>query len=76
MAWALIEVGKAFLHVATVAASSLPLIGRPLRMAVFLQLHVAKLLACPLGSWDVIYAKYDIYASFRIGVLHDKAQQS
>jgi hypothetical protein len=76
MAWALIEVRKAFLHAAAVAASSLPLIGRPLRMAAFLQLHVAKLMACPLRSWDAIYVKYDIHASTLVRVPHNKAQQS
>lgn len=76
MAWALIGAGRAFLHATAVAASSLPLIGRLLRMAAFLQFHVAKLMAFPSGSWDVTYAKYDIYASALIGVLHNKAQQS
>lgn len=71
MAWVLIVVGKVFPRAAAVAASNLPPIGWLLRMAVFLQFHVAKLMACPLGSWGVIYAKYDIYASALVGVLHN-----
>ena len=76
MAWALIGAGKAFLHAAAVAASSLPLIGRLLRMAAFLQFHVAKRVACPSGSWGVMYAKYDIYASALVRVLHNQAVKS
>jgi len=33
-------------------------------------------MACPLGSWGAMYAKYDIYASTLNKVLHNKAQQS
>lgn len=63
MAWVLIVAGKAFPRAAAVATSSLPPIGWLPRMAAFLRFHVAKLMACPLGSWGVMYAKYDIYAS-------------
>lgn len=76
MAWVLIVAGKVFPRVAAVATSSLPPIGWLLRMAAFLQFHVAKLMACPLGSWSVMYAEYDIYASTLVGVLHNNPQQS
>jgi hypothetical protein len=76
MAWVLIVAGKVFPRAAAVAASSLPPIGWLLRMAAFLQFHVAKLMACPLGSWGVIYVEYDIYASTQIEVLHNNPQQS
>lgn len=76
MAWVLIVAGKAFPRAAAVAASNLFPIGWLLRMAAFLQFHVAKLMACPLGSSSVMYAKYDIYASALIGVLHNNPQQS
>jgi len=76
MAWVLIVAGKAFPRAAAVATSSLPPIGWLPRMAAFLQFHVAKLMACPLGSWGVMYVKYDIYASALNKVLHNKAQQS
>lgn len=76
MAWVLIVAGKAFPRTAGAAVSSLLLVGWLLRMAAFLQFNVAKLMACPLGSWNVIYAEYDIYASTQVEVLHNNPQQS
>tara|TARA_Y100001951_G_C11284871_1_gene267968 strand:+ start:336 stop:629 length:294 start_codon:yes stop_codon:yes gene_type:complete len=76
MAWVLIVAGKAFPRAAAVAASSLPPIGRLLRMAAFSQFNVAKLIACLLGSWSAMYVKYDIHASTLVGVLHNNPQQS
>jgi len=76
MAWVLIVAGRAFPRVVAVVAGSLLPIGWLLRMAAFLQFHVAKLMACPLGSWGVLYAIYDIHASALVRVLHNNPQQS
>jgi hypothetical protein len=48
---------------ATTVTDSLLPGGLAPRMEAFSLFHVAKLGACPLRSWDAIYAEYDILAS-------------
>ena len=76
MAWVLIVAGRAFPRAAAVVAGSLLPTGWLLRTVAFVQFHVAKLMACPLGSWGVIYAIYDICASALLRGLHNNSQQS
>lgn len=60
MAWAWSAASQALHRAAIHATDSRPLIWRVPKRAAFLLLHVARLEACPLGSWQALYVITDI----------------
>lgn len=73
MALALIGAWKVSRRAEVVAAGIPPPVLPQLRMGASSLFHVAILMACPLGSWQSMYAKYDILASAAIGVLYTES---